>query len=67
LPHPHTPHAPHPTIKAPLLPEAMLTADSASGMSTFFLEQPVGVCNSGAMIQADVDWYKAAMLKPGGG
>lgn len=35
-------------------------------MDTFFLEGPVGLQNPGAMTKGDLDWYKAALLKPGG-
>jgi hypothetical protein len=60
-PHPK-PHSP----QAPALPEAFLTADGASLADIFFLQQPTGLKNPGAMTAGDVDWYKAALLKPGG-
>lgn len=62
-PRPHT--AAHVPRQAPALPEASLVAGGAASMETFFLRQPAGVVNPGAMTRDDVDWYRAAMLKPG--
>jgi hypothetical protein len=54
-----------PSEQAPALPEAFLTADGAAAMDSVFIDAPTGVKNSGVMSSADVDWYKAAILKPG--
>ncbi|GBF91592.1 epoxide hydrolase [Raphidocelis subcapitata] len=52
-------------FQAPALPEAMLTADGAAMMDASFVDGPFALQNPGAMTKEDVDWYKAAVLKPG--
>jgi hypothetical protein len=51
--------------QAPWLPEKIFTIGNASVMHKAFIDPPMGVKNSGALTEQDIDWFRHSFCQPG--
>jgi hypothetical protein len=52
-------------VQAPYLPEKVFTLGNANVMYKAFLTAPMGVKNTAAITDQDIDWYRASFCQPG--